>query len=85
MSKFVTAIPVDVAEVKKLLPPGACVERVHWNPELSQVEVVWDHMPAHTGFDFPVAFSQEDLAARRMPKGVRQRPKPAKAAGKGKK
>ncbi len=70
MSKFVTRIPVDVEAVRALLPKGALVERVRWNAKASLVEVEWDHQPFHSALDFPVAFEQELLEAKKLPKGV---------------
>lgn len=73
MSKFFTAINVDIEAVAGLLPEGAFVESVRWNPREERVEIVWDHPPFDTGKDFAVEFGAEDLKKKRLPKGVGKR------------
>src|ERR1043165_5110424 len=75
MSKFFTAIPVDVEAVTKLLPQGAFVEAIRWNAQARQVEIVWDHDPFYTGLDFAASYSSEELAGGKRPNFIRERPR----------
>jgi len=52
MSKFKTAIPVDVEAVKKLLPAGSFIHGVEWNKDTSSVELTWEHDKVVTPFSF---------------------------------
>lgn len=76
MSKFVTAITVDVEAVRKLLPENAYVERVLWNGREQQLEIFWDHPPFHTGRDFAIDFPASDLKAKKLAKGVAKKKAP---------
>ena len=73
MSKFFTPIEVDVASVVRLLPAGAALEGVKWNPVTHQVDVIWDHRPFDTGNDYAIEFSREHLQSGKLPEKVRPR------------
>lgn len=80
MSKFKTAIAVDVEAVKKLLPQGSYVHGVDWNRETQSVELTWEHdgviTPYSFAADFPLAAmkGQEPLPAFiKVKRGLGQR------------
>lgn len=75
MSKFRTAIPVDVAAVKALLPPDSTIERVTYDPAISCVVLDWEHGRLETMLKFNVDFPQELLRAKQVPQGVTVSPK----------
>lgn len=67
MSKFVTAIPVDVHGVLALLPKRATPLDVRFDPELEVVAVEWDDDDLVTPFTFPVEYSIEQLKGQQLP------------------
>lgn len=76
MSKFFTAIPVDVEAVKALLPKGTYVHGAFYRPKDGRVEVVWECDDLHTGRDFAVQLDAERLSDPNLASHFK-RPKPA--------
>lgn len=82
MSKFATKIPVNTDAVKHLLPKGAYVHEATYDKASNAVVVTWEHGQLHTGFGFPVEFSQEMLVEKVIPTGVTDLRPPPKIASK---
>lgn len=59
MSRFKTAIPVDVEAVKRMLPPGTYFHGVTWDPATQTLALEWEHdkvtSPYTFAADFPLA------------------------------
>lgn len=70
MSKFATKIPVNTEALKQLLPAGAYVHGAAYDQEKNAVILTWEHGQLHTGYSFPVEFTQNELAAGVVPNGV---------------
>lgn len=71
MSKFKTDIPIDVEELKKLLPPNHHFTKILFNEDQSAVELHWEHDQMVTPFDFAMSFPVELLKRQQLPKGAR--------------
>lgn len=71
MSKFKTAIAVDVESVKGLLPKGSFLHGVEWNKDNSSVELTWEHDALKTKYSFA---SDYPLAKLREFAGLNNRP-----------
>lgn len=69
MSKFKTAIPVDVEAVKQLLPAGSFIHGVEWNKDNSSVELTWEHDQFRTKYSFAVDRTIDQLRAERKAEG----------------
>jgi hypothetical protein len=67
MSKFKTTIPVDVEQVKKLLPPGAHLDGVTFDAGNNSVEVRWQHDGFRTPLDHAVEYPLAKLIAQNLP------------------
>ncbi len=67
MSSFKTLVPVDLEEVKSLLPPDAVVEKVVWNAEASGMDVHWQSGTIDTPFTFALDFPLSDLKKQNLP------------------
>lgn len=70
MSKFATKILVNTEGVKQMLPKGALVHEASYDKDAQAVIVKWEHGQLHTGFSFPVEFTQNQLGAGIVPDGV---------------
>ena len=62
---------MDVAAVTKLLPKDSYVEGLQWNG--SELELRWSNHRIETPYTFHLELSIEDLQARRLPEGARER------------
>ncbi len=70
-ANFFTPVPVDLAAIKKLLPPDAYVDPVpKWNKEANRVEVHWSSSEFHSPYSFPHEFTTDMLKARSLPQHV---------------
>lgn len=80
MSLLVTKLPIDLKPILSALPKRAYVHRVTWDFQKSTIEVQWEHDSFHSGLSVPVEFPLEDLRAKFLPNGVKDKanvqPKP---------
>lgn len=60
MSKFVTTIPTDIAEVVEKLPPGSYIHSITLNADRT-IAIVWDHDKHKTPYTFPLECPVEKL------------------------
>lgn len=60
MSKFVTTIPTDIAEVIEKLPPGSYIHSITLNADRT-IAIVWDHDKHKTPYTFPLECPVEKL------------------------
>lgn len=60
MSKFVTIIPTDIAEVIEKLPPGSYIHSITLNADRT-IAIVWDHDKHKTPYTFPLECPVEKL------------------------
>lgn len=61
---------MDIAELRKSLPPGAYIHGHRLDVESGQVITEWEHDDFKTGYTFPTSFPLEQLKARGVPQGV---------------
>lgn len=67
MSTFRTPLPVDIDAVKAMLPKGASVEKIDWDPQLQILSMIWHHQRIATPYTFPVEFTIEQLESGKLP------------------
>lgn len=71
MSQFVTIIPCDIENVKRLLPAKSFIEDVAWNPHTQSVELVWSNSKLATPFTIPTPFTVQMLHDKEIPKSAK--------------
>ncbi len=82
MSNFFTPIPVDLAAIKKLLPPDAYVDPVlRWNKDANRVEIHWSSSLLKSPYSFAHEFTTVMLKARSLPQHVTALPAYPEATG----
>ncbi len=70
-ANFYTPIPVDLAAIKKLLPPDAYVDPVlRWNKDANRVEVHWSSSLMKSPYSFAHEFTVDMLLGRELPEHV---------------
>lgn len=80
MSSFATTLPVNLDDLKKLLPEGSHVEGVVWNPDRCEVELRWSNSNLVTPFTFHQPYSVKELTAKTLPENTKVRPPAPKPA-----
>lgn len=70
MSAFKTVIPINLEEVKKLLPPDSDVESVDWDDTRKEVTLKWSCRRWVTPFSFNEECSIEQLQSGEPPNSV---------------
>lgn len=68
MSYFLTRIPIDVPEFKKLLPNGSDFEGVSFNAATNEVEIRWGNRYIVTPYSTHQDFTIDQLKAKELPK-----------------
>lgn len=76
MSKFLTALPVNVKDLIDALPKNSFVHGITFDPATNEVQVLWENDRLETGLSVPILFKQEDFGRRKLPEGIRDARKP---------
>lgn len=70
MSKFITKIPTQVDDIRKLLPEGSDLHEVRLSEDGKQIEVEWGNDWRQTPFTVPHEWPVEFLCAGTVPEKV---------------
>ena len=68
MAQFKTHVPIDIEQIKKLLPEGSLITGV--SPTKEGVELKWQNSRLVSPFTFDLPFSLEQLKAKELPEKV---------------